>query len=140
MTRWFSWLLWWSQSGSNRRPSRCKRDALPAELWPLYQWAEIVETISADITPSSVGKKRGFCPLLLRGAEIVETISADITPSSVGKKRGFCPLRLRGAEIVETISANITPSSVGKKRGFCPLRLRRPPRVSGLGSGGSGRS
>ena len=25
---------WWSQSGSNRRPSRCKRDALPAELWP----------------------------------------------------------------------------------------------------------
>src|ERR1700722_11667948 len=32
-----SWLLWWSQSGSNRRPSRCKRDALPAELWP-HSW------------------------------------------------------------------------------------------------------
>src|SRR5271155_3965442 len=29
---------WWSQSGSNRRPSRCKRDALPAELWPLVDW------------------------------------------------------------------------------------------------------
>src|SRR3974390_2789343 len=27
-------ISWWSQSGSNRRPSRCKRDALPAELWP----------------------------------------------------------------------------------------------------------
>jgi hypothetical protein len=26
---------WWSQSGSNRRPSGCKPDALPAELWPL---------------------------------------------------------------------------------------------------------
>ena len=26
---------WWSQSGSNRRPSACKADALPAELWPL---------------------------------------------------------------------------------------------------------
>ena len=25
---------WWSQSGSNRRPSGCKPDALPAELWP----------------------------------------------------------------------------------------------------------
>src|SRR6266516_6401946 len=24
----------WSQPGSNRRPSRCKRDALPTELWP----------------------------------------------------------------------------------------------------------
>ena len=28
-------LIWWSQSGSNRRPSACKADALPAELWPL---------------------------------------------------------------------------------------------------------
>ena len=26
---------WWSQAGSNRRPSACKADALPAELWPL---------------------------------------------------------------------------------------------------------
>ena len=26
---------WWSQPGSNRRPSGCKPDALPAELWPL---------------------------------------------------------------------------------------------------------
>ena len=25
---------WWSQPGSNRRPSGCKPDALPAELWP----------------------------------------------------------------------------------------------------------
>ncbi len=33
MTRSNCW-CWWSQSGSNRRPSRCKRDALPAELWP----------------------------------------------------------------------------------------------------------
>ena len=23
---------WWAVTGSNRRPSRCKRDALPAEL------------------------------------------------------------------------------------------------------------
>ena len=27
-------MMWWSQSGSNRRPSACKADALPAELWP----------------------------------------------------------------------------------------------------------
>src|SRR3546814_8477706 len=26
--------LWWSQSGSNRRPPACKAGALPAELWP----------------------------------------------------------------------------------------------------------
>jgi hypothetical protein len=27
--------VWWSQSGSNRRPPACKAGALPAELWPL---------------------------------------------------------------------------------------------------------
>ena len=27
-------VIWWSQAESNRRPSRCERDALPTELWP----------------------------------------------------------------------------------------------------------
>jgi hypothetical protein len=27
--------LWWSQTGSNRRPPACKAGALPTELWPL---------------------------------------------------------------------------------------------------------
>src|ERR1700712_952044 len=27
-------LIWWSQTGSNRRPHACKARALPAELWP----------------------------------------------------------------------------------------------------------
>jgi hypothetical protein len=26
--------LWWSQTGSNRRPQACKASALPTELWP----------------------------------------------------------------------------------------------------------
>ena len=26
--------IWWSQTGSNRRPPACKAGALPAELWP----------------------------------------------------------------------------------------------------------
>src|SRR5690606_15021778 len=29
-----SFASWWSQAGSNRRPRRCERRALPAELWP----------------------------------------------------------------------------------------------------------
>jgi hypothetical protein len=28
--------IWWSQSGSNRRPEACKATALPAELWPRF--------------------------------------------------------------------------------------------------------
>jgi hypothetical protein len=27
--------IWWSQTGSNRRPHACKARALPTELWPL---------------------------------------------------------------------------------------------------------
>jgi hypothetical protein len=30
------WKTWWRRPDSNRRPSRCKRDALPAELRPLW--------------------------------------------------------------------------------------------------------
>ena len=29
--------MWWSQTGSNRRPQACKASALPTELWPLSQ-------------------------------------------------------------------------------------------------------
>jgi hypothetical protein len=29
--------VWWSQTGSNRRPPACKAGALPAELWPLQK-------------------------------------------------------------------------------------------------------
>ena len=32
--------IWWSQTGSNRRPPACKAGALPTELWPL-QGSEI---------------------------------------------------------------------------------------------------
>ena len=28
--------IWWSQTGSNRRPHACKARALPAELWPQF--------------------------------------------------------------------------------------------------------
>ena len=28
--------LWWSQTGSNRRPHACKARALPTELWPRH--------------------------------------------------------------------------------------------------------
>ena len=33
------WRKWWSLAGSNRRPSACKADALPAELRPHYSIA-----------------------------------------------------------------------------------------------------
>ena len=33
----FTLAVWWSQTGSNRRPPACKAGALPTELWPLHR-------------------------------------------------------------------------------------------------------
>jgi hypothetical protein len=35
--------VWWSQTGSNRRPHACKARALPTELWPLSRTRMSVE-------------------------------------------------------------------------------------------------
>lgn len=32
--------IWWSQTGSNRRPEACKATALPTELWPRFGFCD----------------------------------------------------------------------------------------------------
>ena len=34
--------VWWSQTGSNRRPPACKAGALPTELWPRRDQASVI--------------------------------------------------------------------------------------------------
>ena len=47
--------IWWSQTGSNRRPLACHASALPAELWP-HDGARTVERAPGDVnrTPNAV--------------------------------------------------------------------------------------
>jgi hypothetical protein len=46
--------VWWSQTGSNRRPPACKAGALPTELWPRLDLATgAVATFQASIFDSS---------------------------------------------------------------------------------------
>ena len=45
--------LWWSQTGSNRRPPECKSGALPAELWPRNHNQRTYRPVQRD-TPASV--------------------------------------------------------------------------------------
>ena len=40
--------VWWSQTGSNRRPHACKARALPTELWPLQRSVIRVQIFLAD--------------------------------------------------------------------------------------------
>ena len=41
---------WWAMTGSNRRPLRCKRSALPAELIARLRWAGIMRIPSRNET------------------------------------------------------------------------------------------
>jgi hypothetical protein len=43
--------IWWSQTGSNRRPLACHASALPAELWP-HERARTVERVQQCCQPS----------------------------------------------------------------------------------------
>ena len=39
--------VWWSQTGSNRRPHACKARALPTELWPRGKCAAFADSATA---------------------------------------------------------------------------------------------
>lgn len=45
--------VWWSQTGSNRRPHACKARALPTELWPLEERAWKVVGLGGLEPPTS---------------------------------------------------------------------------------------
>src|SRR5438552_2998677 len=47
-------LVWWSQTGSNRRPLQCHCSALPAELWPRNP-----EQAARGINPAFLTGNRG---------------------------------------------------------------------------------
>ena len=40
--------VWWSQTGSNRRPPACKAGALPTELWPRLDLTATFQAISRE--------------------------------------------------------------------------------------------
>jgi hypothetical protein len=57
--------VWWSQTGSNRRPPACKAGALPAELWPQKSKATGARSIK---TAGGPGTTRTSDLTLIRGA------------------------------------------------------------------------
>src|SRR6186713_781081 len=47
--------IWWSQTGSNRRPHACKARALPAELWPRTRRRMLTSVMRRDALDQSGG-------------------------------------------------------------------------------------
>jgi hypothetical protein len=54
---------WQARRESNPQPAVLETAALPIELLACVHWLKWPTAISADITLSATGKKRGFCPL-----------------------------------------------------------------------------
>jgi hypothetical protein len=50
--------VWWSQTGSNRRPPACKAGALPTELWPHSEIGRQKELPSPERTWSPKPRRR----------------------------------------------------------------------------------
>ena len=48
--------VWWSQTGSNRRPPACKAGALPTELWPRIDW--LASCSSRQLAPPAFATAR----------------------------------------------------------------------------------
>ena len=46
--------VWWSQTGSNRRPPACKAGALPTELWPRLDLAALFPGVRSQGDPATV--------------------------------------------------------------------------------------
>ena len=78
--------VWWSQTGSNRRPPACKAGALPTELWPL------------QITGTGVGDRSRAG----RGRTSPAQPEIPISDSDIG------PLKLVGLERFELSTSRLS--------------------------------
>ena len=54
--------VWWSQTGSNRRPPACKAGALPTELWPLASEVFASGLLAAEPQPANRITRLRFAP------------------------------------------------------------------------------
>ena len=79
--------LWWSWSGSNRRPPECKSGALPAELQPLRRPAPLFQ----EARPSSI----------YRGQ--LDTGARDIKPPTTFRFTPIC-FKWRSGSVLTTSS------------------------------------
>ena len=86
-------LLLWSQSGSNRRPSACKADALPAELWPLL--STLLMVVGLDRLELSTPRLSSVCSNQLSYRPFISSallllLSTSVSSSSFSSPSNQC--------------------------------------------------
>jgi hypothetical protein len=79
--------VWWSQTGSNRRPHACKARALPTELWPRGSASQMVGLGGLEPPTSRLSSARSnqlsYKPELL----MLASSQATTGSSFMGRKR-----------------------------------------------------
>ena len=96
--------IWWSQTGSNRRPHACKARALPAELWPRNQKTNALHPIEMvglgrlELPTSRLSSARSnqlsYKPLT-RGARMPCALPAPWRPEAVAQAQPLARVRPR---------------------------------------------
>ena len=77
--------IWWSQTGSNRRPHACKARALPAELWPRTRRRMLYARLD-DVRRSSL-RSRGLPSRSCRAAKVVGLGRLELPTSRLSSAR-----------------------------------------------------
>src|SRR6185312_9905107 len=110
-------ISWWVLTGSNRRHSPCKGDALPAELSTLVYWRKSSRRFPRDPTHFAAGQGAALAPLFL---------SAPGRPVSGG---GRCdgrasPLLPRGSGAPQLLPSRSGPPAPAAASARAPIPRR----------------
>jgi hypothetical protein len=117
--------VWWSQTGSNRRPPACKAGALPTELWPRLDrqtGRDTARDAARDTgrdTGRDIGRDTARDPCPLRSASRRGSLWEDPTTEVVGLER----FELSTSRLSSARSNQL--SYRPGKRGGCPKRRKR---------------
>jgi hypothetical protein len=77
--------VWWSQTGSNRRPPACKAGALPTELWPRTDW--LASRSSRQLAQPAFAKASAGSLLSLRERRLVGLGRFELPTSRLSSAR-----------------------------------------------------
>jgi hypothetical protein len=125
--------IWWSQTGSNRRPHACKARALPAELWPRNQKTNAPHSIKVvglgrlELPTSRLSSARSnqlsYKPLTLISCEMSEPARAQ--PARAGASHSAQPLARVRPRRKRNVDGEIPPMELNDLAIDWPLNVSK---------------
>ena len=119
-------LVWWSQTGSNRRPPACKAGALPTELWPRQRTEDGQQRTDEARFRRLSSVFRRLIMVGLGRFELPTSRLSSARSNQLSYKPGFGGQRTddRGRKIISLLSSVVCPPSSGSSS-FAKKEKRR---------------